>query len=212
MRSSTSLKLAILFFIGFFLVAVNLNNATVLVNDFMVSNFVVNHQNSVLNQLCSVISVIFEPIYVVFIVLILSVILWAKRFRKEAFFLAFISACAGASIFLLKHFFVRVRPVTQFLQETGYSFPSGHALISIILFGSLIYFSLRMKSFGGKVSLVFLSILGILVLGLSRIYLNVHWISDVIGGYLLGATILFIGIAILKSNTFQRLIVQFHPK
>lgn len=206
------MRLAIFFFIAFLLAVVNLNNASVLENDATASNFVVNNQVSWLTSFCMVLSVVFEPIYMVFLILILSVVLWVKKYRQESIYFVFVAGCAGALIFLLKHLFTRTRPLVQFLTETGYSFPSGHALISVVLFGSLIYFALKFKPVGVKVSLILVSSLGIIILGLSRVYLNVHWFSDITGGYFLGATVLFTGIYLYKANIFRKLVNLFYPK
>jgi len=210
MNKNNILIWAIFSFIAFFLVAINLNNVHVIALDSQISNFVISSQVSWLTSFCSILSVIFEPIYVVLFVLILSIILWTRKFRNESLFLVFVSIAAGALIFLLKLLFVRVRPSVQFLAETGYSFPSGHALISVVLFGSLIYFLLRIKSEWKRDCLVLFSYLGILALGLSRVYLNVHWFSDIFGGYFLGATILFVGVYLLKTNVFRKLFFSFN--
>lgn len=206
MQKNNVLRLAIFFFIAFFLVAVNLNDASVIQNDSNVGEFVVSHQVSWLNGVCTFLSILFEPIYVVFFILLLGLSLWVKKYKNKAVFFVFVSGVSGALIYLLKHLFVRARPTVQFLSETGYSFPSGHALISVVLFGILLYFSLKVKNQLHKFSLVSLSLIGIIILGLSRVYLNVHWFSDILGGYFLGATILFTGIYLLKTNIFQKLI------
>ena len=89
---------------------------------------------------------------------------------------------------LLKHIFNRARPDTPLLFEAkGLSFPSGHALMSITFYGLLIYIvykSLKNKFFNWV--LISLLILLILIIGFTRIYLNVHYASDVIAGYCIG--------------------------
>ncbi len=212
MEKERSLRWAIFFLIAFILVAVNLNNVGVIQNDSNVGEFVISHQFSWLNSLCVVLSFMFEPLYVALFIFLLGLLLWIKKHRNEAVFFVFVSGASGVLIYLLKHLFMRARPVVQFLAETGYSFPSGHALISVVLFGSLLYFSLKLKSVSTKYWLVLFSSLGILILGLSRIYLNVHWFSDILGGYFLGATILFVGIYLYQANIFQKLINLFYPK
>lgn len=212
MHNKNIFRLAIFFFIAFFIVAFNLKDASVIQNDSNVSEFIIGHQIEWLNVVSAILSVMFEPIYVVLFIFLLSVLLWIKKRKNEALYFIFVSGLSGASIYLLKHLFVRARPVTQFLAETGYSFPSGHTLISVVLFGSLLYFSLKVKNQLYKFSLVSLSLLGIIILGLSRVYLNVHWFSDILGGYFLGATILFLGIGLYKSNIFQKLANQIYPK
>jgi undecaprenyl-diphosphatase len=212
MLRKTAMRLAIFFFIAFFLVAVNLNDASVIENDELVSSYAINHQIFWIHDISSFLSIIFEPIYVVLFILLFGCLLWALKYREESLYLIFISGFSGVLIFLLKHLFVRERPIIQFLAETGYSFPSGHALISVVLFGSLIYFGFRIKKNYCRNFIMTFSYLGIAVLGLSRVYLNVHWFSDILGGYFLGATIIFVGIIFFKSNIFQKVVNLFYPK
>ncbi len=212
MNKNTALRFAIFFSIAFFLVAINLNDVDVIENDRLVSSLVIDNQVQWANSISSGLSVLFEPIYIVFFIFILGCFLWFRENRSESLFLVSVSACAGASIFLLKHFFVRARPDIQFLAETGYSFPSGHALISVVLFGSLIYFGFRVKKNWSQISILLVSLLGILALGMSRVYLNVHWFSDVLGGYFLGASILFVWICFYEFNIFQRLANPYYPR
>jgi undecaprenyl-diphosphatase len=102
------------------------------------------------------------------------------------------SLLAGVAIYLLKHIFLRARPIGSIIQETGFSFPSGHAMIAMTMFGVFMYFSLRMKSQSKKIFYMIVCILAIIVVGFSRIYLNVHWFSDVIASYCFGLFILFL--------------------
>lgn len=97
------------------------------------------------------------------------------------------AAGGGALTMLLKDFFERARPALGLLDAPGYSFPSGHSIISLCLFGSLAYLlvnasiSSRQKRVGFVVCL--LLVLGI---GFSRMYLGVHYPTDVIAGYTAG--------------------------
>jgi undecaprenyl-diphosphatase len=200
MNKKNILKISIFSLIIFFLIAINLNATVLLDLDSMISNFVINNQHAILNSICTFIGLIFEPIYLAILLLLLAIILWTRKFRKEAIYFIFISSSSIVLGFFFKHFVIRTRPVIQFVQETGFSFPSGHALMSVILFGSLFYFSLKLKHKILKKILVTSCLLGILIFGLSRVYLNVHWFSDVIGGYFLGIAILFIGIFFLEDK------------
>lgn len=96
---------------------------------------------------------------------------------------------------ILKYLFVRERPdLLQLVKVSGYSFPSGHSMNSMIFYGFFIYFILRNMKHRGKYAIA--GALGLLVLfiGISRIYLGVHYASDVLAGFLtgLGWLILFI--------------------
>ncbi len=98
---------------------------------------------------------------------------------------------------LLKIIVRRPRPEDiNIITESGFSFPSGHAMMSIALYGMLIYFVYKfIKNKGLKIFLMILLGALILLIGASRIYLGVHYFSDVLAGYL-------IGYAILSGNIF----------
>jgi undecaprenyl-diphosphatase len=100
---------------------------------------------------------------------------------------------------LVKLIFRRPRPdqALHLIEQGGYSFPSGHAMGSIITYGALIFLMLRLskKSAHKWVSLLFFTLL-IILIGISRVYLGVHYPSDIIGGYSLGAAWLAFSIAI----------------
>ena len=102
---------------------------------------------------------------------------------------------------IIKFIMQRPRP-TEFriIEETGYSFPSGHSMISMAFYGYLIY--LIYKYVKNKYLKWFLiTILGILIvnIGISRIYLGVHYTSDVLGGFLLSISYLVIYISSIKK-------------
>lgn len=95
---------------------------------------------------------------------------------------------------ILKLIVARERPsVLRLVSEEGYSFPSGHSMVSMGFYGFLIYLSYKnIKSKKIKIPLIiFLSML-ILLIGISRIYLGVHYATDVIGGFIIGIVYLFI--------------------
>ena len=118
----------------------------------------------------------------------------------------------GASIFsnlvvitilnqLLKRILQRPRP-TEFriIEETGYSFPSGHSMVSMAFYGYLIYLIYRyVKNKYLKWGLIVLLSLLICTIGISRIYLGVHYTSDVLGGFLISISYLVIYISAVNK-------------
>ena len=84
----------------------------------------------------------------------------------------------------LKVLFRRERPIESIIEESGYSFPSGHSMTSLAFYGFLIYL-LYKSSIQKKLKILLITILGIIIMliGTSRIYLGVHYLSDVLAGF-----------------------------
>ena len=102
---------------------------------------------------------------------------------------------------LLKRILQRPRP-TEFriVEETGYSFPSGHSMVSMAFYGYLIYLIYKYveNKYIKWVLIVLLSCL-IVGIGTSRIYLGVHYTSDVLGGFLISVSYLVIYISAVNK-------------
>lgn len=103
---------------------------------------------------------------------------------------------------IMKHIFVRPRPeIMRLIEESGYSFPSGHSMVSTAFYGLLIY--LIYKNVKNKyLKWAGCIILSLLIIGIcmSRVYLGVHYASDVIGGFLFSISYLIIYISIYKNK------------
>lgn len=113
-------------------------------------------------------------------------------------------AClSGVAIYKpLKHFVLRARPDASLhlVTQGGYSFPSGHSVTSIVFYGLMLYL-IQKHCKNEKLKTVLSWICGILavVIGPSRIYVGVHWPTDVLAGWCLGGGILIIAILILEK-------------
>lgn len=117
----------------------------------------------------------------------------------------------------VKNIFQRVRPeeIDHLVEQGGYAYPSGHAMGGVIVYGGLLfllirYFNTKYRDWqiGKWLLSLFIGLL-ILAIGLSRIYLGVHFPSDVIGGFSLGLSWLSLSIAIFGlSFTWE----EFQPK
>lgn len=99
---------------------------------------------------------------------------------------------------LLKFIFARPRPIDiNLIEESGYSFPSGHAMVSTAFYGFLIYLILKSK-LSKLTKIIYSVLLTILIvfICITRVYLGVHYASDVLGGFLIAIfyTILFTSI------------------
>ncbi|MFQ6336720.1 phosphatase PAP2 family protein [Bacillus sp. AF62] len=96
----------------------------------------------------------------------------------------------------IKEIVKRERPsLNEALDALGYSFPSGHAMLSIMTFGFLAYIiAANLKSIAGKCVITILMGIVILSIGLSRVILDVHYPTDILAGYCVGGILLVIAI------------------
>lgn len=105
---------------------------------------------------------------------------------------------------LLKSILQRPRPeILRLVQEGGFSFPSGHTIAATSLCGLLIYITLRSEMDKNlKYIITAILVLIPLLVGMSRIYLGVHYASDVLGGYIISSILLLILISINEKKEF----------
>ena len=152
----------------------------------------------------SLTSLINTPVIVTWVALLLGIFLY-KKWWSEALLLGGNLVLTGLLVKLLKGVYQRPRPVLQHLVvESGFSFPSGHALASTLIFGTLlIIVSQRVQTVQTKRLLQGLLITMILLIAMSRVYLGVHHPTDVLGSPLLGVGILYIEFPYYDKVRFQ---------
>lgn len=133
----------------------------------------------------------------------LGLIAYFLFIRRHKWYSIKIPAIALSSLVLmtvLKHLFGRERPLIPLLEPAqGLSFPSGHALMSMTFYGMLIYITWHsVKDPRAKWTLIVLLFLWILAIGLSRIYLRVHYTSDVLAGFAMGWLWIVLALKVLR--------------
>jgi len=124
-----------------------------------------------------------------------------------------LAVCASAALnIVLKHIFAVERPdINRLITETGYGFPSGHAMNGTVFIGLCVYLFIGyIYKRPLKIAAVSISTIFMLLMGLSRIYLGVHTLTDILGGYLAGLIVLIIAILILQNK--QWFIDKVKPK
>jgi len=155
--------------------------------------------NPLLDRLMLSITWLGNPEFVVgTVVASLGWLLWRQK-RLESGVL--IIACLGALLLNqgMKLTFVRPRPTLwqPLIREISYSFPSGHALGASVLYGFLAY--LLARRYPRRSYLIYASTIIIIgLIGLSRLYLGVHYPTDIIAGYIVGLLWLSICVALLR--------------
>jgi len=122
-------------------------------------------------------------------IVILSFLLYGFKYKIQAFWsLAYM---AGAMIlgFIMKHLVARVRPINHLAQDTGYSYPSGHVLGTFVLVSVILLFVVpELPNYRLSQVVRWGSIVWLILVMLSRVYLSAHYPTDTIGAVLLAWT------------------------
>lgn len=166
--------------------------------DHFIYSSVTLFKNDLFTGFYKFITMFASEIIVFFIALLFLLIFKNKRYGIFVIFNAFNILILNI---LLKLIFMRDRPYDlMIITETGYSFPSGHAMCALGFYGFIIYLTWHFN-LEKKVKITFTILLSILIvlLGVSRVYLGVHYASDVLAGYMVSAAYLIIYINFINK-------------
>ena len=186
----------------FILVTVLVCNGLTKNIDNSVYNFIISFRCNFLDNYFRLITKLGNVTYVI-IVLGICVLFIRNR---NVVYLCFSMSLSVIFNYIIKHIIKRDRPnVLRLISQGGYSYPSGHTMISICCYGYLFYYVYKyVKNKYLRISLLILLSIIIISIPISRIYLGVHYFSDIFGGLLLGGVILFIviryGKYIIRGN------------
>jgi len=164
--------------------------------DIRMANLFLLFRTGALTDFFTWVTVLGKAQVIMFFIVITASLLWL--WRKKYCILPLAVSAVGSVTFtsLGKLAFHRPRPEIAIYAENSFSFPSGHATIAISFYGFAAYLLMRFSSgWNRKVNIFFAAVLIILAIGFSRIYLGVHYISDVWSGYLVGSLWLIIAIS-----------------
>jgi len=157
--------------------------------DAPVWSFMIGHRTPALTTLAVTVTTLGGTVAMALIAVAAVVFLLVKRRRGDAALVAVVAAGAGLLVRFGKATVGRERPPVEYrlVTETNESFPSGHALASAAILGVLLVVLLpTIPSTRGRVAAVTGAAIFVLAVGLSRLYLGVHWATDVIGGWVIG--------------------------
>ncbi|WP_158233915.1 phosphatase PAP2 family protein [Sporosarcina sp. P34] len=192
-------------FTGFFAyIARSIHLQTISSFDEPIIDFVQSAESKGLTSLMKLFTTIGSTTSVALLaVLTLGVLLW-KKHRDQAVLFAIALAGTGILNQVLKFIFKRERPnFHRLIDIGGYSFPSGHTMMAFSLYTILAYIVWRdLKTTGSRIAITILAVFMIIMIAVSRIYLGVHFPSDIVGGLLASSVFLF-GV-ILIYQRFQR--------
>ena len=136
-----------------------------------------------------------------FLILVVLLFLIFTKHKKDGLFAAANLTCVGVASVIIKYLVRRVRPQNvAAIAETGFSFPSAHAMLSVAVFAVLIYFAFKyFKNKTLKFSIAISLSCLILVIIFTRAYLGVHFVSDLLAGFFLGLALTITNILIYNK-------------
>ena len=189
----------IIIFILIMILVVGKNTSTV---DEVASKFITNAIPESAHNILEIITTIGGTKVLPIIILIVGFTAIILKKEKYGLLILINSLLATGSYIIIKNVIQRPRPNPfRFIEETGYSFPSGHATNNMAFCGILIYLICKnVKNKKLKIISTILLSLWVLIIGISRIYFNVHYVSDIIAGFILGLICILISINIVLTN------------
>ena len=154
--------------------------------------------NLVANLRCEPLTIIFKFFSFLcsfyFVIILTIIIMLFSKYKKVTFYIVLNVLFCFFLNQTLKFFFARSRPTEiNLIVENGYSFPSGHSMLSLAYYGFFVYLILNsnIKRKNKILAIISLALL-IFFVGLSRIYLGVHYASDVLAGFAISAAYLIL--------------------
>ena len=127
-----------------------------------------------------------------------------KKYRSFVWPFIFTVVSAELVTFVGKIMIQRIRPEGGVLTMLDFSFPSGHSTIAVTMYGFLAYLIIRqLKEKTAKIVVILGAIFIILLIGFSRLYLGVHYVSDILAGYLVGTLALITGISLREFKILK---------
>lgn len=180
--------------------------------DINISQYIYGFRTPFMTEVMIFISYFGADFILVFSTVIAIVLSW-KKHKKESILFAIMLIFGSILNTTLKQIFQRPRPdIDPLFTLTSYSFPSGHAMNGFVFYATLAYFTYH---FSGNIkrTVLFSFIAGILILliGISRVYLGVHYPTDVVAGYLAGLLWFVLVIVVERTLVFRNLLKKYHP-
>jgi undecaprenyl-diphosphatase len=181
------------------------NSAPIVKLDDNFAHFLFGLRTPFLAQVFYVITDFADQITITILGAISLVYLYFKKEIAYLYALIIIFLGTEASIFIIKILINRGRPIADiaYYLETSGSFPSGHSAISMAFFGFITYYLIHhITGRNKKFIITLLGTLLILLVGFSRLYLGVHFLSDVLGGFIMGGLWLVVGITFRERHFY----------
>ena len=177
------------------------NNVTGLDNS--IYNIIISSKSDAMTTFMTIITMMCNTEFIIVATLLL--VLLIKNKKMGGMIASNVVLCSVINT-IIKHIFLRPRPVgIKLIEQGGYSFPSGHSMMAVAFYGLLIYiiWNTKWKNVW-KIFTTTLLVILILLIGISRIYVGVHFASDVIAGLSISLSYLIIFIELIYKRVIKK--------
>lgn len=194
------ITLIILLIISFITITYFVVNGHLLALDQLLISKITPIETDFLTIIMNLFSFIGSTKTVIFISFNLLLVIYKLYKKWQEIFLFLIVLTGSTAINQLAKFLIkRERPVSEFIIVTGFSYPSGHTMGAMSLYGIITFLLWRhVRTFSRRIILILFSIVMIMIIAFSRIYLGVHYPSDIVGALLLSGIWLYLTIWIFQ--------------
>ncbi|WP_231426816.1 phosphatase PAP2 family protein [Pedobacter sp. Leaf250] len=196
LKLNTALIILFLLILAFTTLSIFIDKHPILPFDIRASLFVQQYQANWLDQVMLAISFFGELPWSLLSVLVVAAIFYWQKYKREGLYIASILV-SGLVILGIKNMINRPRPTAFYVRlvevNRFQSYPSGHVLSYVLFFGFLIFLMSRLTTIPKNTRniVTYLSAFLMIFIAPSRIYLGAHWLTDTLGGFLLGLICLF---------------------
>lgn len=173
--------------------------------DFGVENWIAGARSGVGIRFFESVTFLMNSSTAIFLTIMLSLYLWSLISGRSFFYLKVLWLSMGAGAFseiIIKNIAERERPLgyEEFFQALSFSFPSGHSIGALLFFGwtAILLLKFLKTGKGKKMAILGTCILMTALVGFSRVYLGLHYASDVLGGYMIGWFWFNAGLSVIK--------------
>ena len=171
--------------------------------DNSIYNTIISSKSDAMTMFMTIITMMCDTEFIIVATLLL--VLLIKNKKMGGMIASNVVLCSVINT-IIKHIFLRPRPVgIKLIEQGGYSFPSGHSMMAVAFYGLLIYIIWNTKWRNvWKIFTTTLLVILILLIGISRIYVGVHFASDVIAGLSISLSYLMIFIELLYKRVIKK--------
>lgn len=197
------LAVGVLVIIAFLSLLLEISRNNLMIFDRTVIDFIYSFRSEAFTEIMKFITFLGGEIFLVSGILLLLALVYRKH-KISSFNFTVLLVFGTVINLLLKFIYQRPRPdYLPLMFESTYSFPSGHAMNSFIFYSCIAYFIFR-NTTSTKIKVISGLLLGVLVfmIGISRIYLGVHYPSDVLAGFVAG--MLWFAVIVLVEKTARK--------